>query len=266
MHLDSATRTLLIKRDQKTVRSLLQRCDSFIERQVFALVQSQCWCCQCWCNQRICRRCMGHCLENPARLAACFICGKPCRSGIHCATCLGQRYYQRVDALVTMHQQMGQVIRITKERMLSRLIGDIVRALSPEQTIVWQSCVASHDVIVCAPISLQRQKESGFSLPLALANIFNQPFGKPVIHCQALDPKVQKTKSKQQRLEIRPVNIAGAVKGRRCLIIDDVLTTGGTINSVAHALAGATYISALTFTAVPRESSTENVLQNLAVQ
>jgi ComF family protein len=98
------------------------------------------------------------------------------------------------------------------------------------------------DLITAVPLDTARQRERGYNQSLCLARPLAWETGLPIV--TSIIKRIKKTKS-QVGLSLvdRKINVAGAFKaerklvyGKSILIIDDVVTTGSTINSCAEAL------------------------------
>ena len=104
------------------------------------------------------------------------------------------------------------------------------------------------DCIVPMPLSRQRQRDRGFNQSLELARVLAAPLGLPVARsvCRRIrDTPPQATLP----LDRRRANIRGAfecddMEGARVAVVDDVLTSGATLNEIARVLlrAGATEV------------------------
>jgi len=111
------------------------------------------------------------------------------------------------------------------------------------------------DLVVPVPLAAGRLRERGFNQALVLASEVAEAV-RGSVAANALkraERAAQQTLSGAERL----VNLRGAVtcpspgevKGRRVLLVDDVVTTGATLSACADALAdaGARRISGLAF-------------------
>lgn len=112
----------------------------------------------------------------------------------------------------------------------------------------------SFDMLVPTPLHRSRQRRRGYNQAELLATFLSQDIDQPVIDC------LVRTKSTPQQVgldaEARRRNVSGAfsvedparVGGKRILLIDDVMTTGSTLNACADALvaAGAAWVGVLT--------------------
>lgn len=116
------------------------------------------------------------------------------------------------------------------------------------------------DAVVPAPLHWFRQWRRGYNQAELLAREVSRRTGVPLIRAlrrrRATRTQAGLTGAK------RRANVAGAfavrqrafVKGKRVLLVDDVLTTGATVNACAAALkrAGATYVAVLTLARTDR--------------
>lgn len=116
----------------------------------------------------------------------------------------------------------------------------------------------SYDCVIPVPISSKRLKERGYNQSGLMAEVFTKAVGLPCLEGALV--KIRNTipqmdLSKQERLtNIKAAYEADgkAVKGKRILLVDDVLTTGSTLNECAKTLLekGAEACGALCVTAV----------------
>ena len=130
--------------------------------------------------------------------------------------------------------------------------------LSEEITALFMREGVRADVVVGIPMSEKERRRRGFNQSFLLAEQVAKKTGKP--YAEVLQ-KVKETK-RQAKLgrKQREKNLKGAfrvvdrvaVKGRRVLIVDDVLTTGATTSEAAERLkrAGAKAVFVLTYCSV----------------
>ncbi len=114
----------------------------------------------------------------------------------------------------------------------------------------------SFDLIMAVPLHRVRERDRGYNqselLGRALAEELGLPFAQPVI--RRLNTRSQTNLSRQARLD----NLSGAfrlrrradVAGKKIIVVDDVFTTGTTVNEVSRVLkaGGAARVVVLTAT------------------
>jgi ComF family protein len=110
------------------------------------------------------------------------------------------------------------------------------------------------DLLVPAPLHRSRHKRRGYNQAELLATELSKLIAMPAGNC------LVRTRSTSQQVgldgEQRRQNVAGAfevqdaslVVGKRIVLVDDVMTTGSTLNACAETLvaAGAVWVGALT--------------------
>ncbi len=139
---------------------------------------------------------------------------------------------------------------------------DLARAMARMMVQAGGPLLASADVLLPVPMHRGRLWQRRYNQAALLANEIGTLAQKPVLldtlrRVKRTPPQVGLTRNERRN------NLAGAfridpgqkatIEGRHCLVIDDVRTTGSTLNACAHILrqAGAARIDVLTFTLVP---------------
>jgi ComF family protein len=191
-------------------------------------------------NEHICPSC----LENINYIGAqiCKICGAPLKYGDQCNNCQkNQPYFNQLRSVATYEGPTREAIRhlkyksgITLGEPLAKLMYDKV------QDQKWNI-----DLVVPVPLSQKRRSARGYNqaaiLAFPLSLFLNIKYSSVAVF------RIKDTKSQVGlNAEARQENVLNAfradrnkVKGKRILLVDDVTTTGATINACAKALSQA---------------------------
>lgn len=160
------------------------------------------------------------------------------------------RYAFPLDRLLSRFKYSGD---LASGRLLAELVGD---ALEQEPRL------GAHDlVVVPMPLARDRLVERGYNQALELARPLAHRLGLPL----AIDGLVRRRSTPRQAglsARERRRNVRGAfsastaVKGRRVLLVDDVMTTGSTLRECARVLrrAGASEVGVVVVARAPARS------------
>ena len=131
-------------------------------------------------------------------------------------------------------------LKYNQKQGVARPMGEMVAR--QVETMDWQC-----DVLVSVPLHSKRQRERGYNqselIALAAADRLRLPYYRQVIE-RIKETKIQNKLTWQQRAQ----NVADAfwpgkngnlVKGKRVLLIDDIITSGSTVCNCAKALLSA---------------------------
>lgn len=165
----------------------------------------------------------------------CLNCAAPLTAGDVCGACLAHPpRYDRVTAAYVYDFPVDALIQAYKyggELRLARLLG---KALA-------QRATAPVDVVVPMPLSTERLRLRGYNQALELARHIGRSHGIAVWpHAcrRVIDTPAQALLPWRER----PRNVRGAfvcdadLAGLRVAVVDDVLTTGATLNELARNL------------------------------
>ncbi len=190
----------------------------------------------------------------------CLICGTPfpSRAGNdhRCGRCIQQRpAFRRAracaayDSIETQPRPLRDAIQRHKygrHLWLARPFADLIKERAPKD--------AAYDIILPVPLHLERLRWRGFNQALLLARHLARHYDAPVEplaleRCQATRPQVELSASERQS-NVRGafgVRRPDAIRERRILLVDDVMTTGATVNECARVLCrhGATIVDVL---------------------
>jgi ComF family protein len=168
----------------------------------------------------------------------CLACARVQASPLACA----RRDHRRLRAGFTWNEPLRAVVHAFK-------FGDVEELAGPLAAAAWvQPGFATQprpDLVVPVPLHPLRRRERGYDQAAALARAFGARAGAPVVDVLAR----RRATRQQARLsaQARRVNVEGAfvlvapalVRGRRVALVDDVVTTGATIESAAASLRSA---------------------------
>jgi ComF family protein len=165
--------------------------------------------------------------------------------------------YRRARAVLRYDDAAGQLVHALKyadRRDLAPMIGHWMATAGRE-------LLADADLIVPVPLHWRRQWARRFNQSALLAEIIGKHSGRKVAHAA-----VRRVKATPQQVGLdktaRAQNVQGAfrvppsgkaeIAGRKLVLIDDVLTTGATIDACARALlrGGAAHVDVLVFARV----------------
>ena len=125
-------------------------------------------------------------------------------------------------------------LKFNRKRALANTLGNF---------IIENAVIDNHDIIVPVPMSAESRKERGFNHTELIAALIGKKTGIAVLHAvnKIKDTEPQNKLDRKARLR----NLKGAFKavkdvsGKAVLVIDDVYTTGATMNEMATALLAA---------------------------
>ncbi len=182
----------------------------------------------------------------------CQGCGRPLSTGDSCRACVRHRPdFDRLRAWAVFAPPVDKIIHAFKygnRQSLARLLGRSMARVLESDTIL-----ATADRVVPVPLHKGRQRDRGYNQALLLSRVVSLESAQPVLDClvRTRDTPTQTKLTDGDRRD----NVAGAfrlrddaiVTGKSLLLIDDVMTTGATLNECASVLkqAGARSVGAL---------------------
>lgn len=188
----------------------------------------------------------------------CRYCGEPLsgESDI-CMACIQNRpsfsssfvplvYQYPIDGLI---QQYKNHARLSYGCVLGELMVDY---LAPHQTRL------SDTIVVPVALHPSKFRQRGFNQAMMLAETVAESLGNTVVNALIRTRATNEQKrldQKQRRRNMRGAFIARPLNGERILLVDDVVTTGATVEAATQALIGAgaseVIITAVAKTPVP---------------
>jgi len=192
----------------------------------------------------VCGRCLKSIRPNPA--PHCVVCGRSLYNAREiCADCRKDRpVFERAYSACVYEGALKEMIHAFKFKRriaLSGILSDIMVDFARDNSEVADGV----EIITFVPLHASRLREREFNQSEALARGFGLASGVPCVDALR---KARKTAPQNElSKDERTLNLAGAFKvkdaaavnGKTVLLIDDVMTTGSTLNECAKALLGA---------------------------
>lgn len=185
----------------------------------------------------ICNNCLDYLpVANPP---LCTFCGRPTHKGNICTQCKKERAIDHGRAWMLFVPPTDKLIHHFKYRGKSRLATLMGRAMA--SIIKSDHTMAQADAITPVPLYWWKKLRRGYDQSSLLAHIISQNTG---IDEKNTLRRVRNTRT-QTRLSDheREKNVRRAfnlnkngIKGKKVILVDDVLTTGATINECARVL------------------------------
>jgi len=231
------------------------------------------------------RQPLGLCLPCRGRLrvpeAGCSVCGAPLPAarmrelteGFVCGPCRARPpAYDRLITRWRYDGPMGAVVAGLKYRRLDYLGSHLAEGLleALRASYLHGPCApgaAPWDLVAPVPLHWRRRILRGFNqaerIARPLARALGVPFGQPLRRRRATRAQARLARSERLENPVGAFAVAGrwaagaartGVAGRSVLLVDDVVTTGATLNAAARTLVGAGAV-AVTVAAVARTAT-----------
>lgn len=193
------------------------------------------------CRARIVRREAGFCpyCGEPFALsdAPCVPCGKCLRVLPPWREFLFFGVYEGLLRELILRGKFGA--SLASLRFLGELLADVCSA--------YYAAAPLPDAVIPMPLHVRRLRERGYNQCRELVRPLSVRLGVPVRDDMLLrteETAMQATLDRERRLSMGRPFVAGAVRGMRVLLVDDVCTTGTTLTRAAECLlqAGALYV------------------------
>ena len=202
-------------------------------------------------RELLCAACIA---ELPALPESCPRCALPSPAAAVCGSCLnGPPHFDATLALWRYEFPCDTLVQALKYRARLALAGFFARSLASRP-------LPEVDVVLPMPLHPKRLAERGFNQALEIARGLARNLGRPIAPRGVL--RVKDTLPQTELpYEERAKNVRGAflckldLSGASVAVLDDVMTTGATLNELARALkrAGATRVENLVIArTVPR--------------
>ncbi len=227
---------------------------------------SRCGVCHAFCDGAICARCQDQWV--PLTPPYCRWCGKPfdqqARTSPLCGLCLQGRFRFDGARSAVRYEGVGReavhALKFHRKPRLAQPMGEwmavvLQRAREGDDGLLPEGWLTP-DWLIPVPLHPATYRRRGYNQATLLAQTVSERTGIPVLDdlvVQVRRTKPQATLGERERWE----NVKGAfevttpeaIKGRVVVVVDDVMTTGATVNEIARLLKrdGARLVYCLTF-------------------
>ena len=172
----------------------------------------------------------------------CQICGLPCWRTV-CADCRGHPpLFGKLRAIAFYEPTLREAVHLMKyekKQVISKHLIQLLRAHFPEDL-----ASTGYDFLLPIPLHTNRLRQRGFNQAEQIAQGIAQVWGVPVrtdilfrirdtVPLSSLGSHEERTKTIAGAFEVRSPD---SIQDRKILLIDDIFTTGTTINEVLKVL------------------------------
>ncbi|MEZ4706451.1 MAG: ComF family protein [Caldilineaceae bacterium] len=209
---------------------------------VNALYPAQCVECG-RCGDLLCDVCAQRVL--PVSTIVCFCCGRPQPSPVQfCLTCQNRTTHalQMTRAAAVFTEPLRTAIHHLKYEQKPELAQPLARYLvAVFSAAPWPQRAAAIEAVIPVPIHADRRAERGYNQAELLAGWFCRTVNLPMraewlSRWRATPSQVGLSAAERQRNVVDAFRVTGMVQGRTILLIDDVYTTGATLQACADEL------------------------------
>jgi len=184
----------------------------------------------------ICAACLAELPRRPP--TACPICALPALNGGPCGQCL--REVPHYDATLAVFDYAFPVDRLVQALKYRHQLS-VATFFAAEVRALGQTRAGDVDLVLPMPLHPRRLAERGFNQAVEIARPLAQTCGLPMelgLISKVRDTPAQASLGRDERL-LSPHGVFRcdcALDGRHVLVVDDVMTTGATLNELALCL------------------------------
>jgi ComF family protein len=213
---------------------------------------SQCAVCRSWPSQPLCEECVTEFAQPTPRCATCAL--PVLQNMAQCGACIAQPpLFDQCLAAVPYDYPWSQLVvdfKFGGQAAWASSFATLMRSAPWVEPALDQA-----DLVLPMPLSGKRLKERGFNQTLLLARALDHSKVRHDLLLRIKDTPAQSSLPREERLRsvenayvLEPLQ-AELVRDKRIVLIDDVMTTGATLNAAARVLhqAGAAHITAVVF-------------------
>jgi len=194
---------------------------------------------------------------EPPPAPACIRCGHPTETERLCPRC--QETASHLDRIASS-AVFAEPLRAAIHELKYNNGRSLARPLGARMAAGWRQSQFAADVIVPVPLHAARLVERGYNQAALLARILSAEIGIPIDEAALVRAKATQQQARLKAVERRE-NVRdafacrGDVAGKRVALVDDVCTTGSTLEACAAALrsSGASSVWAFTLARAPWE-------------
>jgi ComF family protein len=185
---------------------------------------------------------------EPVTAPVCPRCGQPAFGDLECRLCAAwPAGLERVRSAVWLRGSARDAVHRLKYEGWWRVAEGLADAMRGLEPLTGQVC------LIPVPLGARRRRTRGYNQSERIAAALGARTGLPV-RAELLARRRETRTQTALTPEARQANVAGAFEahraaGRRCVLVDDVFTTGATLAEAAAALrlGGAARVEAVTF-------------------